>query len=139
MDHPYNVRPLSKTYKMTAQALGIKDKKGVLGVECPQWCEYIRTEEKLDFLSFARIITVAEVGWTPDHKMDYKDFEGRLEALRSFFESHGWYIPPQKVYRGKARDLATLTYAGRWNMWRKNSYWEVEWTKKHFGEIIKKK
>ena len=82
---------------------------------------------------------MAEVGWTPDHKMDYKDFEGRLEALRSFFESRGWYIPPQKVYRGKARDLATLTYAGRWNMWRKNSYWEVEWTKKHFGEIIKKK
>ena len=138
MDHPYNVRPLSKTYKMTADKLGIKDKKGVIGVECPQWCEYIRTEEKFDFISFARIITVAEIAWTPDYRMDYKGFEERLEALRPFFESRGWYIPPQKVYRGKARDFKTLTYAGRWNAWRIDPYWEVKWTKKNFGEILKK-
>lgn len=136
MDHPYNVRPLSKTYKMTISKVGIKDKKGILGVECPQWCEYIRDEKKLNFLSFARIITLAEVGWTPDYRMDYSDFETRLEQLRTFFESNGWYIPPQKVYRGKARDFKTLTYAGRWNMWRINSYWEVEWTESHFGKIF---
>ena len=70
--------------------------------------------------------------------MDYKGFEERLEALRPFFESRGWYIPPQKVYRGKARDFKTLTYAGRWNVWRIDPYWEVKWTKKNFGEIFKK-
>ena len=86
------------------------------------------------FLTFARMITLAEVGWTPDYRMDYADYESRLEQLRPFFESRGYYIPPQKVYRGKARDFKTLTYAGRWAMWRKDPYWELTYTKKLSGK-----
>lgn len=131
MDHPYNVRPLSKTYSLTAAKLGIKDKSGVLGMEIPQWTEYIRDENKLDMLTFARLVTFAEVCWTNDEIMDYKDFETRLEEKRGYFASKGCRICPQKVYRGKAHPWYMLSVAQRWALWRENCNYEMQYIEKN--------
>ncbi len=126
MDHPYNVRPLKKTYNFSAQTLGINDESKILGMEIPQWTEYIRDETKLDMLTYARLVAYSEVCWTKAQNRNYDDFENRMENLRDYFDSLGCKICPQKIYRGKTRPWHTFTNALRWNFWRSTPDYEVE-------------
>lgn len=118
MDHPYNVRPLSKTYSLSAEKLGVMNDSNIFGMEIPQWTEYISKEQKLDMLTFARLIAFAEVCWTDSSKRNYKDFEGRLENMRSYFKTIKCNVCPQKIYRGKVYPKKYFTNALRWNLWR---------------------
>ncbi|MDE6189354.1 MAG: beta-N-acetylhexosaminidase [Clostridia bacterium] len=130
MDHPYNVRPLKKTYSFSAKTLGVNDEKNILGMEIPQWTEYIRNEAKLDMLTCARLVAFAEACWKDRGERNYKDFENRLENMREYFASIGCNICPQKIYRGKAYPLSALTYALKWKLWRDNPDYEYLQIKK---------
>ena len=125
MDHPYNVRPLKKTYNFSAKTLGIEDESNVLGMEIPQWAEYIRDEKKLDMLTYARLVAFSEVCWTKREERDYLSFETRMENLRPFFDQLGCNICPPKIYRGKTHPLYAFSYALKWNLWRGNPDYEV--------------
>ncbi|MDE6361892.1 MAG: beta-N-acetylhexosaminidase [Clostridia bacterium] len=126
MDHPYNVRPLKKTYNFSAKTLGVKDESNILGMEIPQWVEYIRDEKKLDMLTYARLVAFSEVCWTKPEQRNYSDFESRLENLRSYFDKLGCKICPPKIYRGKTYPLSAFTYALKWNLWRSKPDYEFE-------------
>lgn len=125
MDHPYNVRPLKKTYNFSAKTLGVKDESNILGMEIPQWSEYIRDEKKLDMLTYARLVAFSEVCWTKAEDRNYYDFETRMENLRSYFDGLGCKICPPKIYRGKTYPLRAFTYALKWNLWRGNPDYEL--------------
>ena len=129
MDHPYAVRPLSKTYNFNASALEIRDDSCVLGVEAPQWTEYIRNNNKLDLNTLARLVAIAEVGWTRDDIKDYQDFESRLENLREYFLNRGYNIAPKEIYQGKTVKSFYGKFIGGWKMWRRNPNFELELTK----------
>ncbi len=139
MDHPYNVRPLSKTYSLSAEKLGIADEEKVFGMEIPQWTEYIRDTEKLDMLTMARLVAFSEVCWTPAQKRHYTDFEQRLEALRGYFKSIKCNICPQQIYRGKTYPRLKFTYAAKWNLWRVNPDYEFNEMKKMLAQNQEKK
>lgn len=130
MDHPYNVRPLKKTYGYCAKTMGIKDESNVLGMEIPQWVEYIRDERKLDMLTYARLVAFSEVCWTKREQRNYSDFETRMENLRPFFHKLGCEICPPKIYRGKTYPPHAFSYALKWNLWRVNPDYE-------FNQLIK--
>lgn len=70
--------PESFTPKQSAQ---------VLGIEACVWTEFIKTERYLEFMTFPRLLALAEVAWRPKGPRDAKEFEGRLEphinALRT--------------------------------------------------------
>ncbi|MEG2413063.1 MAG: beta-N-acetylhexosaminidase [Clostridia bacterium] len=126
MDHPYMKRPLAKTYSFAPSKIGIKNESGVLGVEAPQWTEYIRDERKLDFNTVPRMCAIAEVGWTQETNMEYDDFERRFESKRDKLQAQGLVLPSQKVYRGNAcwnpfkiRDIGMAK-------WVVNPYFELE-------------
>ena len=59
----------------------------VLGVEAAVWTEFIRTERYLQFMTFPRLLTFAEVAWRPRGPRDEKEFSNRLQphtdALRA--------------------------------------------------------
>jgi len=59
----------------------------VLGIEACVWTEFIATERYLEFMTFPRLLALAEVGWRPKGPRDAKEFETRLqphiEALRA--------------------------------------------------------
>lgn len=130
MDHPYAVRPLAKTYNFNASALGIGDDSCVIGVEAPQWTEYIRDTEKLEFNTYARLIAISEVGWTNDDIKNYDDFEDRLECLREHFEGYGLKIAPKEIYQGNTINSCFGRFIGGWKMWRRNPNFELEIVKK---------
>ena len=59
----------------------------VLGIEGAVWTEFIESERYLEFMTFPRLLALAEVAWRPKGPRDDKEFERRLEphieALRA--------------------------------------------------------
>lgn len=112
--------PLSKTYGYdpipdTLKALGKEN--FILGVQGNTWAEYMYTEEKRDYMIFPRILAVAEIGWTPLDRKDYKDFERRIENALVRLDGHGinYHIPLPEQPDGSCdfvafTDKATLAF-----------------------------
>ena len=59
----------------------------VLGIEACVWTEFIATERYLQFMTFPRLLALAEVAWRPKGPRDETEFSKRLEphieALRA--------------------------------------------------------
>ena len=59
----------------------------VLGIEAAVWTEFIETERYLQFMTFPRMLALAEIAWRPRGSRDEKEFTERLEphieALRA--------------------------------------------------------
>lgn len=59
----------------------------VLGIEACIWTEFIATERYLEFMTYPRLLALAEIAWRPKGARDEKDFSDRLaphiEALRA--------------------------------------------------------
>lgn len=98
-DMPYSIIPLSKTYNYSPAFEGFDD-ENILGIEMPQWTEYIPTEEKFDFQTLLRLLAISEVAWTDVGNKHYEDFESRVEAMRPYFKSIGISLPPKRIYCG---------------------------------------
>ena len=64
-----------------------EEAKRVLGIEGSVWTEFIETKRYLEFMTFPRLLALAEVAWRPKGLRDEKEFEERLaphiEALRA--------------------------------------------------------
>jgi hexosaminidase len=52
----------------------------ILGLQANSFTEHMRTDERLEKMTFPRLIAVAENGWTPVDKHDWKSFSERLPA-----------------------------------------------------------
>jgi hexosaminidase len=52
----------------------------ILGLQANSFTEHMRTDERLEKMTFPRLIAVAENGWTPVDKRDWKSFSERLPA-----------------------------------------------------------
>ena len=59
----------------------------VMGIEGCVWTEFIATERYLQFMTFPRLLALAEIAWRPKGPRDDKEFQERLaphiEALRA--------------------------------------------------------
>ncbi|MBR3969451.1 MAG: beta-N-acetylhexosaminidase [Clostridia bacterium] len=129
-DMAFSLIPLSKTYNYSPYFEGFED-ANILGVEMPQWCEYIPHDKKFDFQTFVRLLAVSEVGWTDVKNKHYEDFETRVEKMRPYFKSIGINLAPKRIYCGN-------TFMGADNMteekrkekgrflWSRNPYYELE-------------
>ena len=51
-----------------------------VGVEGPLWSEYIDTVSKIDFMTYPRLPSLAEVGWTPVGLRSWNEYKLRLKA-----------------------------------------------------------
>ncbi|MBB4079291.1 hexosaminidase [Lewinella aquimaris] len=71
-----------------ALAPGLTD-SDIMGVEAPLWGETIRTLEDIDYLTFPRLLALAEVGWTPQDRREWEDFKRRLTAHQEWLKTQG--------------------------------------------------
>jgi len=64
-----------------------EDSARVLGIEACVWTEFIVSERYLQFMTFPRLLALAEIAWRPKGPRDEKEFSARLEphieALRA--------------------------------------------------------
>jgi hexosaminidase len=70
-------------------ALSPQDRKHILGLQGAVWAEHIRTEARVDHMTFPRAAAIAEVAWTPSERRDWNEFAHRLGALVPLYQSIG--------------------------------------------------
>lgn len=82
LNYPYNETPLSKTYEYDPipKELDKERHKQILGLEACLWTEYVKNQERLEWLVFPRLIAVAESGWALKDNKNYKLFLTRLDS-----------------------------------------------------------
>lgn len=53
----------------------------ILGAQGNVWTEYMKSEEKVEYMAFPRLIAMSEVVWSPK---DMRNYDGFIDRLRSY-------------------------------------------------------
>lgn len=84
------INPLRDCYDFPA---GLKltpaQEKHVYGIQGSLWTEAAASQERRDFLTWPRLIALAEAAWTSAGRKDFRSFEQRLRPEISWLETHG--------------------------------------------------
>ena len=91
LDHSYKFTPLklAYNYEPIPKNLEEKDNKKVLGLEALLWSEYVPNIKRLEWQTFPRLISFAEIGWTPKIKKNFNSFQKRLIIFLKRFDTIG--------------------------------------------------
>jgi hexosaminidase len=84
--------PLQKVYSYnpTPAVLTKEEAKHILGIQGNVWTEYMRTPERVEYMAFPRAAAIAETGWAPLGKKDYKNFKSRLIEQFKRYDAMKW-------------------------------------------------
>jgi len=84
----------------------------VIGVEAPLWSETVRGIAQTEWLSFPRLVSLAEVGWTPQADRAVADFGRRLAALGARLTAEGtnFYAAPNVGWTVDAAGLTLVAH-----------------------------
>ena len=74
LNYPYNHIPLERTYNYEPipNELESKFHKRILGIEACLWTEFVKNKKTLEWQAFPRLIAIAETGWIPKNKKNFK-------------------------------------------------------------------
>ncbi len=75
------VIPLSQVYvfdPLSRPGLTAGQKLRVLGVQACLWTEFITSQERADYKIWPRLCALAELGWTPQPRRNFREFMDRL-------------------------------------------------------------
>lgn len=88
---------LEKTYSYEPVPKELDENKArhILGAQANVWAEYIYTPEHREYMTYPRIIALAEVTWSRKEQKDYKDFERRIANQSVRLDGHNihYHIP----------------------------------------------
>lgn len=77
-----------------------KDDPHILGMQGNAWTEHIHTMDRLDFMTFPRLIAMSEAAWTQPDRKDYDDFCRRLEQAYLYLDQqHVFYFDTRNPQR----------------------------------------
>lgn len=71
------------------EALPDNRRRHVLGLQGNIWTEHIRTEKRVEYMTFPRAAAIAEVGWSPARKLSWEGFVARLPHQMSRYQALG--------------------------------------------------
>jgi hexosaminidase len=81
---------LDEVYKFPAGlGLSAADQPKVLGIQACLWTETTVTQARRDFLTWPRLIALAESAWTPEARKDYASFTARLPCHLAGLKERG--------------------------------------------------
>jgi hexosaminidase len=70
-------------------ALNESQRKHILGVQANIWTEYMRTPDRVEFMTFPRAAAVAEIAWTAAENKNWVGFAERLPAQLERYKALG--------------------------------------------------
>jgi hexosaminidase len=70
-------------------ALNESQRKHILGVQANIWSEYMRSPDRVEFMTFPRAAAVAEIAWSPAANKDWAGFSARLPAQLERYKALG--------------------------------------------------
>jgi len=76
-----NTLSLKDVYQFDPEPASIapEQRKHILGLQANLWAEMMRTEARVTYMTFPRIAALAEVAWSPTNRINWDDFQRRLE------------------------------------------------------------
>lgn len=84
------INQLENVYEFPAGLkLSEKDEKQVLGLQACLWTETCLTQARRDFLTWPRLVAVAESGWTAPGRKDFASFQARLKPQLAWLTANG--------------------------------------------------
>jgi hexosaminidase len=88
LNYPYNIIPLERAYNYEPipNELEAKYHKRILGIEACLWTEFVKNKKTLEWQAFPRLIAIAETGWMPKNKKNFKSFQKRLEKFNKWLD-----------------------------------------------------
>jgi len=86
--------PLDQVYAFPESLTNLKpgDAALIRGIQACLWTETTVTQERRDFMTFPRLLALAEVAWTPTGRKDYAGFEQRLKPHLPRLRERGFSI-----------------------------------------------
>jgi hexosaminidase len=66
-----------------------EQRKHILGLQANLWAEMMRTEARVTYMTFPRAAALAEVAWSPANRINWEDFQKRLEKQLPRYTSLG--------------------------------------------------
>lgn len=88
---------LKDVYEFSLAAYSITPEQlpQVLGIQANVWTETIKTDQRLDFMTFPRLCAFAEAAWTKPPQKNFTDFEKRLQTQLPLLKQAGiqYYDP----------------------------------------------
>ena len=98
----YSYNPIPDTLVTTGKA------QHVIGVQCNNWSEYMYNTDLMEYRMYPRMLALAEIGWSPLNRKDYKDFERRLDNAYVRLDAHNinYHIPQPEQPNGSCNFVA---------------------------------
>jgi len=86
-----NTLSLEMVYRFQPLPPGLTEeqRKHVLGVQANLWTELMRTEQRVEYMAFPRTAALAEVAWSPPQRIDWGDFQKRLDPQLRRYDKLG--------------------------------------------------
>ncbi|MEO9803247.1 MAG: family 20 glycosylhydrolase [Reichenbachiella sp.] len=76
-------------YEPVPAELSAEESQYVIGVQANLWTEYIPEWEHVESLLFPRLLSLAEIAWTPAERKDFEDFRNRIPYQLSNLDRMG--------------------------------------------------
>ncbi len=82
-------------------------KEHIVGIEAPLWTETIDDLKDIEFMAFPRLLGYAEIGWTPPHLRNWKNYRQRLgnQEKRFLLQDINFYRSPLVPWGGNKSDV----------------------------------
>jgi hexosaminidase len=94
-----SVITLQDVYKFNPMppSLPVDQRHHILGVQANVWTEHIRTEQRVEYMTFPRAAAVAEVGWSAPERLDWNGFLARLPEQMNRYKLLGIHAYPEQL------------------------------------------
>jgi hexosaminidase len=86
-----NKLSLEMVYKFnpTPEKIPEEQRKHILGLQANLWAEMMRTEARVTYMAYPRVAALAEVAWSPASRINWEDFQKRLEFQLARYDNLG--------------------------------------------------
>jgi hexosaminidase len=88
-------------------SLPVAQRHHILGVQANIWTEHIRTEQRVEYMTFPRTAAVAEVGWSAPEKLDWEGFLARLPDQMNRYRRLGIHAYAERIAPAAAAGVAS--------------------------------
>lgn len=68
------------------EVLKVVGDEQIIGIEAPLWSEMLNTIKDIEFMTFPRLMGIAEIGWSSKEGRDWGEYKERLAAFRKLLE-----------------------------------------------------
>jgi hexosaminidase len=86
-----NTLSLKDVYLFNPEPDSIADeqRKHILGLQANLWAEMMRSEQRVTYMAYPRTAALAEVAWSPPNRINWDDFQKRLEIQLARYPALG--------------------------------------------------